>query len=128
MMIYNKEPILVMWDMIKSLANKIPIYKEAMTEDEDSVPQSYLLLRSEITNKTSAFGDGQSIIREADCDFILITKGMATNTVDLHNKNKADITAALKSAGFAFETYNIGYIENLKSTQYTWSGKISFVS
>ena len=127
-MIYKKEPILIMWDMVKSLATKIPIYKEAMSEDEDSTPQSYLLLRSEVTDGSSAFGDGVSLIREADCDFIFFTKGIATNSTDKHNKNKADITKALKDAGFAFKTYNIGYIESLKSTQQTWSGKISYIS
>ena len=38
MEIHNKEPILVLWDIVKTLTT-IPIYKEVMTEDENSIPK-----------------------------------------------------------------------------------------
>lgn len=126
-MIYNKEPILVMWDLVKDLADDIDIYKEIMAEDEDSTPNSYLLLRSQVNDTTSQFGDGSTKIRKADCDFILCTKGTASNSTDLHNLNKQKITNKLSEKGFVFDSYNLGYIESLKSTQHTWSGIINYL-
>lgn len=126
-MIYNKEPIFVMWDLVKDLVGEIPIYKEIMSEDEDSTPESYLLLRSQINDTTSEFGDGKTKLRKADCDFILCTKGMASNSTDLHNVNKQKITNKLNESEFTFDSYNLGYIESLKSTQHTWSGTINYL-
>lgn len=126
-MIYNKEPILVMWDFVKSLKSEIEIYKEQMNEDADNIPESYLLLRSCVNDTILFSGDGKTQIRKSDCDFILVTKGMATNSTDKHNKNKADITDALNTAGFKFSQYNLGYDDTLKSTQHTWSGVIDYI-
>lgn len=126
-MIYNKEPILVMWDLIEDLTSDIAIYKEIMAEDEDSTPESYLLLRSQVNDTTSQFGDGLTKIRKADCDFILVTQGRASHPTDSHNLNKQKITNKLNEKGFVFDSYNLGYIESLKSTQHTWSGTINYL-
>ena len=120
-MVYNKEPILVLWDIVKSLSPEIPIYKETMDEDADSVPESYLLLRSDVTNTPFLFGDGKTKVRRADCDLILVTKGIATNTTDLHNVNRVKITQALETAEIKYDGFNLGYDDAIKSTQYTWS-------
>ena len=97
MQIFNKEPIDVLWDLVRDLyfdkANKprkdaIPIYKETMHEDADKVPSSYILLRSQVVDTPHSFGDGNTIIRSSDCDIILISKGYADDSTDLHNKNK----------------------------------------
>lgn len=125
-MIHNKEPILVLWDAVKDLADEIEIYKETMDEDADSTPTSYLLLRSDISNVPHFYGDGKTQIRRADCDIILVTKGVATNTTDLHNINRAKVTQALEGAGLAYEGYNLGYDDSIKSTQYTWSVTIYY--
>lgn len=117
----NKEPIFVLWDAVKSLAGEIAIYKETMDEDGDSIPTSYLLLRSDVTNTPHIFGDGVTKIRRADCDLILVTKGVATNTTDLHNVNRTKVTEALEAAGLVYEGYNLGYDDSIKSTQYSWS-------
>ena len=117
----NKEPILVLWDAVKSLADEIKIYKETMDEDADSVPESYLLLRSDVTNTPHIFGDGVTKIRRADCDLILVTKGVATNTTDLHNVNRVKVTEALETAGLPYNAFNLGYDDTIKSTQYSWS-------
>jgi len=126
-MIYNKEPILVLWDALKSLNTDIPIYKETMDEDADSTPESYILLRSDISNAPALYGDGKTQIRAADCDIILVTKGIATNTTDLHNINKGKITDELNTAEMPFSAYNLGYDDTIKSTQYTWSVIINYI-
>jgi len=125
-MIYDKEPIAVLWDIVKSLNSDIEIYKETMDEDEDSTKPSYLLLRSDITNTSKLFGDGKTRVRQADCDIILVSKGVATNTTDLHNINKAKVMATLEAAELAFNGYNLGYEDSIKSTQYTWSTTINY--
>jgi len=122
----NKEPILVLWDAVKSIADEIKIYKETMDEDADSVPESYLLLRSDITNTPFLYGDGVTKIRRADCDIILVTKGVATNTTDLHNVNRAKVTEALETAGLPYDAFNLGYDDTIKSTQYSWSVVIHY--
>lgn len=134
--IYNKEPIEVLVDLTKSLMfdangkllkNGIPIYKETMHEEPKDVPQSYLLLRSQITDSSEVHGDGKSIVREADCDLILITKGYANDTNDLHNKNKRKIRQHLKSQDIEFQEFNLGYDEGIKSTQHTFTIGVKYL-
>jgi hypothetical protein len=127
MQVYNKEPIMVLWDAVKSLKNKIPIYKEAMDDDADSTPNSYLLLRSDVTNTSLLRGDGATQIRVADCDILLVSKGIAQNSTDVYNTNKAKVEAALKAAGLEYTGANLGYDSGLKSTQYVWSVSIAYV-
>ena len=126
-MIYNKEPILVLWDMVKGLMNNIPIYKEVMHEEENDIPDSYILLRSQISDTNKVFGDGVSKIRSADCDIILISKGYADDTTDLHNVNKSAIRQHLKSQEINFSETNLGYNESIHSTEHNFSLEINYI-
>lgn len=127
-MVYNKEPILVLWDMVKDLKKKIPyIYKESMHEDENNVPASYILLRSQISDDTETYGDGKSLIRSADCDIMLVSKGYADDTTDLHNVNKKLIREHLKKQEINFQESNLGYDENSKSTEHTFSLEVEYI-
>ena len=127
-MVYNKEPIQVLWDMVKDLKKKIPdIYKESMHEDENNVPASYILLRSQISDDTETYGDGKSLIRSADCDIILVSKGYADDTTDLHNVNKKLIREHLKKQEINFQEFNLGYDEGQKSTQHTFTLGVEYI-
>ena len=126
-MVYNDEPIQVLWDMVKDLRNQIPIYKEIMHEDDNDIPASYILLRSQMSDTTENFGDGKSLIRSADCDIILVSKGFADDTTDLHNKNKKLIRQQLKDKEISFDEFNLGYDEGLKSTQHTFSLGVNYI-
>jgi len=126
-MIYEKEPVLVLWDALKHLNDEIPIYKEIMDEDEDSTPDSYIYIRSDIANAPLIYGDGKIQVRRADCDIILVTKGIARNTTDLHYINKDKVVKALNVAEIPYEAYNLGYDDSIKSSQYTWSVTISYI-
>ena len=126
-MIYNKEPIQVLWDMVKKLKDNISIYKETMNEEPDDVPNSYILLRSQISDSTKDFGDGKSLIRSSDCDIILVTKGYAEDTTDLHNIKKKLIREHLKSQEINFNEFNLGYDDGLKSTQHTFSLGVNYI-
>lgn len=128
-MIYNQEPIQVLWNWLKDLNSKdLKIYKEAMTEDDDSVPDSYVILRSEVTNNPEKYGDGETILRGADCDIILISKGTASTSKCLHNVNKKKIEKKLKEVVATFVGNNLGYDKESKSSQYVWSTRIIFTA
>lgn len=127
MEIYNKQPIDVLVDLTKDLAEQIPPYKEVMPEQASKVPNSYILLRSQISDSTSNYGDGSSLIRSADCDIILVSKGYADSDTDLHNVNKALIRTALKDAGVNFQEFNLGFDNSIKSTQHTFSFEVKYI-
>ena len=126
-MVYNKDPEQVLWDMVKGLSKQIPIYKEIMHEDDNDIPASYILLRTDMANSSSNFGDGKSLIRTSDCDIILVSKGYADDTKDLHNKNKKLIREHLKSQEINFTEFNLGYDDGLKSTQHTFSLGVDYI-
>lgn len=126
-MVYNKDPQQVLWDMMKSLSKQIPIYKEIMHEDDNDIPASYILLRTDMSNSTNTYGDGKSLIRTSDCDIILVSKGYADDSTDLHNKNKKLIREHLKSQEINFDEFNLGYDDGLKSTQHTFSLGVNYI-
>lgn len=126
-MVYNKDPQQVLWDMMKSLSKQIPIYKEIMHEDDNDIPASYILLRTDMSNSTNNYGDGKSLIRTSDCDIILVSKGYADDSTDLHNKNKKLIREHLKSQEINFDEFNLGYDDGLKSTQHTFSLGVNYI-
>lgn len=126
MQIYNKEPILVLWDIVKTLTT-IPIYKEVMTEDENSIPNSYILLRSGIIDNDKTFGDGKTLIRKSECDIILISKGSHPNTTDLHNVNIGLIKSRLKALDIPYKLVNVGFSSETNTTTTTWTIEICYV-
>ena len=126
-MVYNKDPQQALWDMMKSLSKQIPIYKEIMHEDDNDIPASYILLRTDMSNSTNTYGDGKSLIRTSDCDIILVSKGYADDSTDLHNKNKKLIREHLKSQEINFDEFNLGYDDGLKSTQHTFSLGVNYI-
>lgn len=134
-MIYNEEPIDALWDMTRYLmfnqdetlkSDGIPIYKETMSEEAEDTPDSYILLRSQISDSTNTYGDGKSLIRSADCDIILVSKGYAEDTNDLHNINKRLIRQHLKDQEVPFQEFNLGYDESLNSTQHTFTTTVYY--
>ncbi len=127
MQIYNIEPMQALVNMTKGLFSEIPIYKESMHEETNDVPDSYILLRSQITDTTESYGDGKSVVRSADCDIMLVSKGYADDTDDLHNINKRKIREHLKAQEINFDEVNLGYDDGLKSTQHTFSVEVKYV-
>lgn len=127
MQVYNKEPIQVLWDLVKGLKSQIPIYKEIMHEEENDIPVSYILLRSQISDTVKTYGDGKGLIRSADCDIILVSKGYADDTTDLHNKNKKLIREHLKSQDINFSEANLGYNEAIQSTEHNFSLGVDYI-
>lgn len=115
-----------LYNIVEPLANEIEIYKEVMTEDENSTPDSYLLLKSDMTNTGRVYGDGRAILRASDCDIVLVSKGTAGNSTDLHNVNRRKITALLDDLEIDHIGVNLGYDDSIKSTQYAWTVSILY--
>lgn len=127
-MVYNKEPIQVLWELTKDLrSDTLKIFRETMHEEKDNVPNSYIVLRSQMSDTTETYGDGKSLIRSADCDIILVTKGYADDSTDLHNINKRLIRQQLRNKEINFSEFNLGYDEGLKSTQHTFSLAVNYI-
>lgn len=136
MQIYTKEPIDILWEIVKDLyfdskgipkKDGIPIYKETMHEEAEDVPESYILLRSQVTDTPHLFGDGKTLVRNSDCDVILISKGYADDTTDLHNINKQKIREQLKSKEINFDEVNLGFNDATNSTEHTFSFEVDYI-
>lgn len=116
-----QDPIQRLYNIVKPLANEIEIYKEVMTEDDDSTPDSYLLLKSDMTNTGRVYGDGRAMLRASDCDIVLVSKGTADVSTDLHNVNKKKVMQLLDREEIDYIGVNLGYDDTIKSTQYAWT-------
>ena len=121
-----QDPIQKLYDIVKPLANEIEIYKEVMTEDENSTPASYLLIKSDMTNTGRVYGDGKAQLRASDCDIVLISKGTADVSTDLHNVNKRKVMQLLDMQDVDYIGVNLGYDDSIKSTQYAWTVSILY--
>ena len=127
MQIYNaKSSMDALWDLLSPLNDEIPIYKETVDEDETNLPQSYLLIRSDITNSPGMFGDGKALLRQPECDIMLISKTKGATSDDIHNVNKAKVEALLDNADMTYEGFNLGYNDTLKESQFTWSVRFMY--
>ena len=105
MKIFNMAPAEALWSLVRSLADRIPVYKEVMDEDENSVPESYLLLRTDVGagDSGSVYGDGTAQLRQTECDIVLVSKSKGANTNDIHNQNKASVLEILR---FLYDNQN----------------------
>ncbi len=110
-----------LWNIVSPLKDEIPIYKKLVDEDETDLPQSYLLIRADVVNSPGMFGDGKALLRECECDLMLISKTTGATSDDIHNINIAKVKALLESADAAYTGYDLGYNETLKESQYTWT-------
>lgn len=120
------EVLEVLVGMVKGLAKEIRIFKEVVNVDKNSVPDSYILLRSQTTDTVDSYGDGKGVLRSADCDIMLVSKGYADKTTDLHNVNKKKVRNHLRQQEIEFTEINLGYNESTKSTQHTFSVEVKY--
>lgn len=82
-LLYNTKPMDYLVSLVKDLG--LEIYKWQCSEDENSLPDHYLLLRDRISDSGVNYGDGVYKIRNADCSILLVSKGRAYNSTDEHN-------------------------------------------
>lgn len=122
MQIYDADDAMeVLWNVVSPLADEIPIFKNVMSEDENSVPDSYLLIRADVSDSGRIYGDGGAQLRRSNCDVILVSKSKAALSTDLHNINRKKVKALLDESGVSYVGYNLGYNDVQKISEYSWS-------
>ena len=124
MKIYDTtDTMAILWELFKDLG--IPVYKQSMDEDENSTPQTYLVIRSDVTNSASFFGDGEPQIRKSTCDIILVAQGAGRSDSDFAiNCNK--IEGLLDGTKLSYTGHNLGYNDSLKASEYSWSVNVLY--
>lgn len=123
----NKKPMQFCIDLLKSLDDQnLKIYKEFMDEDSNSVPNSYLVIKTHVSDSPKFFGDGINLKREAICDLSLVSPGISKKSTSTHNSNIARIETKLKSANISYTTYNLGYNKATKTLEHTFSFKVIY--
>lgn len=126
MKIFNtKDAMSALWELVAPISDKIPVYREIMDEDKNSVPKSYLLIREGITDSPRIYGDGAVKKRLNSATLILISSSTGSRSDDIHNTNRAMIKDLLDKEEVAYTGYNLGYNETLKQSEYSWS--VSFI-
>ncbi len=129
MQVINAENTMdALWKMLAPLQDEIPLYKHTVDESQTDLPQSYILLRSDISDSPEIFGDGKALLRRAECDIMLISKTTGEASDDIHNLNIAKVKALLNASDAAYNGYNLGYNETLKESQYTWTVRFVYGS
>ena len=129
MKVYNQSSSGALWELVKPLLaykDELPIYKEVMDEDKNSVPPSYLLIRRDITDTGKIFGDGTVQYRESECDLILVSHSKGKTLGDLHEQNIERVKAVLDAAGIDYEGHNLGYDDTQKRSEYAWSLRLIY--
>lgn len=126
MKIYDKSSWEALWEIVKPLQAEIPIYKEVMDEDEDSVPNSYLLIRRDVTDGGRIYGDGKAQTRQSNCDLILVSKSKGKSAKDIHSVNIERVKSVLDQAEIDYDGYNLGYNDTQKQSEYTWSINVNY--
>lgn len=126
MEMYNKTSWGALWAIVKPLCEDIPIYKEVMDEDEDSVPTSYLLIRRDVTDRGRVYGDGKAQVRQSNCDLILVSRSKGKTAKDIHSANIERVKNVLDQAEIAYDGYNLGYNDAQKQSEYTWSTNLNY--
>ena len=123
MQIFNAvDAMTALWDFLKPLSAEIPVYKQVMDEAEENVPQSYLLIRADISNSGAVYGDGRALIRRDTADILLVSRATGARSDDIHSVNIRKVKAFLDAAGDASYTgYDLGYNATLKEAQYSWT-------
>ncbi len=129
MQVINAENTMdALWKMLAPLQDEIPLYKHTVDESQTDLPQSYILLRSDISDSPEIFGDGKAHLRRAEGDIMLISKTTGEASDDIHNLNIAKVKALLNASDAAYNGYNLGYNETLKESQYTWTVRFVYGS
>ena len=110
-----------LWAFLQPLAAEIPIYKQTMDEAEDNVPESYLLIRTDITDMGAMYGDGRVMLRRNTADLLLVSKCTGALSDDIHNVNRRKVKALLDAAPASYTAYDLGYNATLREAQYSWT-------
>ena len=119
---HTDDTMAALWSFLQPLAAEIPIYKQTMDEADENVPESYLLIRTDITDMGAIYGDGRVMIRRNTADLLLVSKCTGALSDDIHNVNRRKVKALLDASGeVSYTAYDLGYNATLREAQYSWT-------
>lgn len=110
-----------LWSFLQPLAAEIPIYKQTMDEAEENVPESYLLIRTDVTDAGAVYGDGRAMLRRNTADLLLVSRCTGALSDDVHNVNRRKVKALLDASDAAYTARDLGYDSTLREAQYSWT-------
>ena len=110
-----------LWSFLQPLAAEIPIYKQTMDEAEENVPESYLLIRTDVTDAGVVYGDGRVMLRRNTTDLLLVSKCTGALSEDVHNVNRRKVKALLDDSDATYTARDLGYDSTLREAQYSWT-------
>lgn len=55
----------MLWNLFKHLKSQAPIYIDVMDEQEDKIPQAYVILEEDVFDENLVAGDGLSLVRNS---------------------------------------------------------------
>ena len=110
-----------LWAFLQPLAAEIPIYKQTVDEAEENVPESYLLIRTDVTDAAAVYGDGRAMLRRNTADLLLVSKCTGALSDDIHNVNRRKVKALLDASGACYTARDLGYDTTLREAQYSWT-------
>lgn len=125
-MILKKKPLEFLIELLAGLSDEIPIYKKFMDSDIDNIPDSYILVGSNINSQPFLYGDGKVKARSATCNINLISKGKADYSESIHIKNKKKIEDLLVSMNIAYSDDDFGYDKESDSTEHSFRFEVSY--
>ena len=119
---HTDDTMSALWSFLQPLAAEIPIYKQTMDEADENVPESYLLIRTDITDMGAVYGDGRVMLRRNTADLLLVSKCTGARSDDIHNVNVRRINAFLNAAwDVSYSQTDLGYNASLKEAQHSWT-------
>jgi len=99
----------MLWDYFKHLKTQAPIYNNIMDEDENSIPQHYVVLEEGVYDESLASGDGLSLVRKSSFNIRIHSR-----TFIKAKSLTTSYRAVLLQRGMAFQQYGPTYDPNSK--------------
>jgi len=94
----------MLWNLFKHLKHIAPIYKDVMTEQEDKIPQAYVVLEEFTFDENRVSGDGRSLIRSSSYNIRIHAR-----TVEKARSIVNAYRQVLLNGGLSFEQYGPTY-------------------
>lgn len=90
----------MLWNYFKHLKTKAPIYISFMNEQEDKIPQAYIVLEEDVFDENLVAGDGKSLIRNSSYNIRIHSR-----TIEKAKSLVKDYRTVLFENGMSFEQY-----------------------
>ena len=96
----------MLWNLFKHLKDMYPIYINMMDEDEDNIPNNYLILEDDTFDESFVNGDGKNLIRKKNFNIRIFCRGKSVNNdfVDAIRSILLNNSISFKQSGPVYES------------------------